>query len=94
MSDKVYDIMGRRFQKRKQDDFRRSFVLEIYAVGRTVEAALKELGKTLGWGKVAKISFQEMGVPCEWMVRFTAGGTSMKASGQYVTGGVIVTWWK
>jgi hypothetical protein len=96
--DQIYDMhFSKKFQPRKADDFRRTFQLIIYAVGRTVEEALKELGRTNHWNGVYDIKFQtEVDKPCEWYVRFTVGDsrTSMKAAGEYVTGGVIVTWWK
>lgn len=83
-----------RFQEKKPGDFKREFSLTIYAVGVTVESAIKSLAQAIGWGDIDGIEFQPIDVPCEWYVRFHADGTSMKASGEYVTGGVIVTWWK
>jgi hypothetical protein len=99
MSDKVKDMIfdpgfGKTFQPRQPEDFRMDFQLTIYAVGTTVENALEALKTTLGWGKITDIEFQSVRVPVEWYVRFHAGGTSMKAAGHYLTGGVIVTWWK
>lgn len=85
-----------RFKPRKKTDFQRDFNLHIYAVGKNVETALKALGASLKWGKVYNIEFQEVDTPCNWYVYFKVGkgGTGMKAAGEYVTGGVIVTWWK
>ena len=95
MNDLIYDApFSKTFQPRKPEDFRRPFELTIYAVGRNVEEALEALGKERKWGKVEGIEWQEVDVPCEWYVRFIADGTSMKASGEFITGGVIVTWWK
>lgn len=95
VKDQIYDPhFTKRFKERKPGDFRMEFNLTIYAVGVTVETALLSLGETLGWGRIENIDFQPVDVPCNWHVRFHAGGTSMKAAGQYVTGGVIVTWWK
>lgn len=75
--------------------FNRSCKLEIHAVGPTVEAALQHMQRGLSWGEIEHIEYQKHdGAPCTWYVRFTAGGTSMKAAGEYVRGGVIVTWWK
>ena len=95
VKDQVYEPhFDKKFKDRASNEFRREFNLTIYAVGTTVERALKALGKTNEWGKIDNIVFQEVDTPCVWYVRFTSDGTSMKASGEYVTGGVIVTWWK
>lgn len=68
---------------------------EIYAVGETPEGALEHLGLSLGWGEVENFSDLKGGSPeFEWGRRFTAGGTSMKAAGWRVPGGVVVAWWK
>lgn len=75
-------------------DFNRSHRLEIYAVGVDIPSALDALGRGLGWGQLDCIVKQEVDVPCKWYVHFTADGTSMKAAGEFVRGGVIVTWWK
>jgi hypothetical protein len=72
----------------------REYNLTIHAVGKTVKGALVSLGRDFRWGKVENIEEQTSDVPARWFVRFTAGGTSMKAAGEYVRGGVIVTWWK
>lgn len=80
----------------KEPTFNRSFHVEIYSVGETIEKAIFALGKTLGWGEIENIQLQSDPKlkPCEWYIRFTADTTGMKAAGEYVTGGVIVTWWK
>lgn len=82
--------------KSDSPSFNRSLTLEIYSVGPTIERALKSLGKGIGWGKVEKVELQPSDgrPPSDWYARFCAGGTSMKAAGQYVRGGVVVTWWK
>ena len=72
----------------------REYQLTIHAVGTTVKAALVSLGRGVRWGKVENLVAQPSEVPAQWFVCFTAGGTSMKAAGEYVRGGVIVTWWK
>lgn len=93
MNDKIYE--SGHFYNRLPSHFQRSFKLEIYAVGSDVQSALFSLGESLNWGEIEDIEFQSHeDAPCEWYVCFYAGGTSMKASGEYVTGGVIVTWWK
>lgn len=74
--------------------WRRSFKIEIYAVGRNIKEALAALAESCGWDEVTGIEDQKTDVPCEWFVRFHADGTSMKASGEHVAGGVIVLWWK
>jgi hypothetical protein len=66
------------------------------AVGKTPEDAIKALSKAKGWGQV------KMGEPLEngpdakysWGFRFHAGGTSFKAAGHELPGGVTLTWWK
>lgn len=75
--------------------FKRSAKFEVFAVGNTIENALYSLAETNNWGIIRNITLQpNEGAPCNWYVRFKSEGTSMKASGEYVTGGVIVTWWK
>lgn len=76
--------------------FKRTMLVEIHAVGTSIASALRALGRGTGWGKVADIEIEvdPNNSPAQWFVRFTAGGTSMKASGEYVNGGVVVTWWK
>lgn len=63
----------------------------IYAVGTSAESALNALHPG-----AHGIEYQmHDGPPCEWFVTYWSGdGTSMKASGEYVRGGVIVKWWK
>lgn len=84
--------------KHPHQKFNRSFHFEIYAVGETIEKAILALAETLKWENIENIELQNDKCinmkPCEWYVRFTADTTSMKAAGEYVTGGVIVTWWK
>jgi len=75
-------------------EFNRAYSVVIHAVGVDIPSALEALGRGLGWGHIDGIVMQEVDVPCKWYVRFHADGTSMKASGEHVRGGVIVTWWK
>ena len=79
--------------KPPKEPINRSFQLTIYAVGPTPEAALGSMAKAMDWGELSSLEY-EKDYPSEWFVRFTADDTSMKAAGEYVTGGVIVTWWK
>ena len=65
----------------------------VYAVGADPECALGALGKKIGWGKLDHFRFESASFG-SWYCRFTADGTSMKAGGRYVPGGVIVDWWK
>lgn len=95
--DLVFDVFNKaKPAPRQPTDFQRSFHLEIYAVGRDVKEALLALGQACAWGEITDITFERDQAlsPCEWYVRFHADGTGMKAGGEYVTGGVIVTWWK
>ena len=96
VTDQVYDPhFSKKFKEKGVSDFRREFHLTIYSVGKTVEDAIRALAKDgRGWKNIANIEFQEVDTPCKWCVRFTADGTSMKAAGDYVNGGVILTWWK
>jgi hypothetical protein len=74
----------------------------VYSVGSTAVDAIQALGARIGWGELA--DFQDEGdggstnpVEAElsgWYYRFTADGTSMKAGGWYVPGGVVLDWWK
>ena len=87
-------VIEDKFVERKAQDFQRSFALTIYAVGNTVYEALQALGKSLDWEPVTDIQWQTTDQPCTWYVRFQVDGTSMKATGEYVTGGVVVLTWK
>jgi hypothetical protein len=64
-----------------------------FSVGKKPEQAIRAYGRHHSWGKVANLQRQES-LPDHWYYTFTASGTSMKAAGIYVTGGVIMTWWK
>jgi hypothetical protein len=68
--------------------------VRLFAVGATPEEALAHMGKELGWGELSALAYDEPDHDDAWYARFTADGTSMKAAGEYVTGGAIVTWWK
>lgn len=94
--DQVYDPhFTKKFKEKSSSDFRREFSLTIHAVGRTVEEAIRALAKDgRDWKNIKDIQFQEVDTPCKWYVRFWANGVSMKAAGEYVNGGVILTWWK
>ena len=82
--------------KRLEDALRRAVDSIPHSVGKTSEDAIRALAKDKGWGEV------EMGEPLgpgsdpvyTWGFRFHAGGTSFKAAGWGVPGGVVLTWWK
>lgn len=96
VKDQVYDVhRSQQFKEKGPTDFRREFHLTIHSVGTTVEKAIRALANDgRGWKTITDIEFQPTDKPCEWYVRFWANGTSMKAGGEYVNGGVILTWWK
>lgn len=66
----------------------------ILATGEAPEQAIHALGRELGWGPLDRFEEQEANASDEWYYRFRADGTSMKAAGDYVPGGVTLTWWK
>jgi hypothetical protein len=71
----------------------------VYSVGLQPTEALRALGDKIGWGKLDNFRLEDWNggsgrVGDEWFCRFTADGTSMKAGGRFVPGGVIVDWWK
>jgi len=66
----------------------------VYSVGDTPEAAIRALGKKVGWGEITGLDPQPQETPGSWYYRFWAGGTSMKAGGRHVPGGVLLDWWK
>ena len=66
----------------------------VYSVGKTPEAAIKKLGKKVRWGKLKNFERQDDIQSFAWYYRFTANDTSMKASGYFVPGGCILSWWK
>jgi len=73
------------------------FLERVYSVGHDPADAIRALGERIGWGEITGLSPQSDGVrPSleQWYCRFYADGTSMKAAGRYVPGGVILTWWK
>ena len=66
----------------------------VYSVGKTPIAAIKALGKEVGWGECHGFQKQNVENPREWYYRFWSGaGTSMKASGRKIPGGYICDWW-
>ena len=68
---------------------------EIYAVGKTPEDCILAAAKAQGWGDVTKVTDLEGGdKQFTWGRRFLANGTSMKAAGWAVPGGLVLTWWK
>ena len=68
---------------------------ELYAVGKTPEDAILALAHFKGWGDVTGIAPLEGGDPkYTWGKSFYADGTSMKAAGWTVPGGIVLTWWK
>lgn len=67
----------------------------VYSVGMTPTLAIMALGEKISWGVMFNFEPQSVAHPDrEWYMRFTADGTSMKAGGRYVPGGVILDWWK
>lgn len=67
---------------------------EIHGIGKTPEEAIAAAAAHKGWGEITKISPLEDGDPkYTWGRRFYADGTSMKAAGWSVPGGVVMTWW-
>jgi len=71
----------------------------VWAVGPDVPTALATLGSYLGWSSVTGIVYgasRDMlhTIEEEWDAMFQADGKPCKASGQYVRGGVIITWWR
>jgi hypothetical protein len=67
---------------------------EIHAVGQTPEECILAAAKKIGWGEITKITDLEGGDPkYTWGRRFYADGTSMKAAGWEVPGGLVMTWW-
>lgn len=67
----------------------------VHAIGRTPDEAIYAFAEFGGWGKITEISILEDGDPMyTWGRRFFADGTSMKAAGWSVPGGVVLTWWK
>jgi len=78
-----------------QEARRTALAEEIFAVGKTPEEAIRALALALDWGEITKISNLEGGdARYTWGRRFLADGTSMKAAGWDVPGGVVLTWWK
>lgn len=71
----------------------------VWSVGETPEECVIALAKARGWGEVDMSKFRDLPEdPDEnlyhWGVAFYAGGTSFKAAGQNVPGGLVLTWWK
>lgn len=68
---------------------------EIHGIGKTPEEAIVAAAEHKGWGEVTKIAPLDGGDPkYTWGRSFCADGTSMKAAGWSVPGGVVMTWWK
>ena len=83
---------GRRYQGH---DLSRASMGPIWSVGKTPRSAVRALGRAMRWGKIAHFEILEGGdAAYTWGLRFTAGGTGMKAAGIHVPGGAICTWWK
>jgi len=94
----TYNQAGKLIDPTQQDpDWYRTALApfqRVYAVGLTPEKAIRALAKKVGWGRVQ--GFEEQ--PCDedggWFYRFRSGdGTSMKAGGRFVPGGVLIDWW-
>lgn len=82
------------FQEVAEEARTKAFIDDLHAVGRMPEEAIVSLAHFKGWGEVTKFSALEGGNPLySWGRRFLADGTSMKAAGWEVPGGVVVTWW-
>jgi hypothetical protein len=65
------------------------------SIGKTPEDAIRALAEEMEWGEVEMGAGLEGGDPkYTWGYRFRAGGTSFKAAGWSVPGGVVLTWWK
>ena len=68
---------------------------EIHSIGEDPEGAIRALGHAKDWGAITQIRDLEGGDPkYTWGKSFYADGTSMKAAGWTVPGGVVLTWWK
>jgi len=67
----------------------------VYAVGESPEDAIDLYAEAMGWGEVSSVSDLPCGAACfTWGRSFCAGGTSFKAAGWDVPGGVVLAWWK
>jgi len=76
-----------------------ALTLEVHAVGFDVPSAMRALADGLGWGILTDLTWdvgQDLHhrIEQEWDARFTVAGKTHKAAGQFVRGGVIVTWWR
>jgi hypothetical protein len=73
----------------------RALLEDLYAVGKTPEECIRAYAASQDFGPVETITELEEGDPkYTWGRRFYVGGTSMKAAGWAVPGGVIMTWLK
>lgn len=69
--------------------------MEIWAVGKTPLEACDALARERWGGTVEKLGAPLPGDDTyDWGYRFWSDGTSFKAAGVNVPGGVILTWWK
>lgn len=66
----------------------------VKAVGKDPVQAIEALAQSMEWGEVTKVTHLDGAGDGEWARCFVAGGTSFKASGHLVPGGVTLTWWK
>jgi hypothetical protein len=71
----------------------------VYSVGLQASDAIQSLGDKIGWGKLDNFHFEDVApgtgkLGDQWYATFTADGTSMKAGGRFMPGGVILDWWK
>jgi hypothetical protein len=84
------------FKQYEGHDLKLANMEVIWSVGKTPRQAIFSLGRARKWGKITGL--KAMPSPdydaYAWGYRFWADGTSMKAAGICVPGGVICTWWK
>lgn len=89
------DAMIRHFEEVAEIARIKTLLEELHAVGKTPEECIKVAAESKGWGEITKIADLEGGDPkYTWGRSFRADGTSMKAAGWSVPGGVVMTWWK
>lgn len=68
----------------------------LWSVGRYPREAIQAICAARGWGKASKFTRLPKGDErYTWGFHFVAdNGTSFKAAGIHIPGGVILTWWK
>lgn len=92
------EAMIRHFEEVEQIAKFKALHEDIHAIGKTPQECVHAAAQAKGWGEIAKIRELEESdsesSQYTWGLRFTAGGTSMKAAGWEVPGGFVMTWWK